>query len=48
MPRVEPRFYNCPARSLMTFLIDLPRLFTIVEELNKKMQKPYDRCGTRV
>lgn len=36
MPRLEPRFYDCPGRSVMTLLTAVPRTFTTAEELNKK------------
>jgi hypothetical protein len=32
MMRIEPRFYDCPGRSVT----EVPRLFTIAEELNKE------------
>jgi hypothetical protein len=36
MPRIEPRFYDCPGRNVMTLLTEVPRHFTTAEELNKQ------------
>jgi len=36
MPRIEPRFYDCPSRNVMTLLTAVPRIFTTAKEVNKK------------
>ena len=36
MPRIEPRFYDCPSRNVTTLLNAVPPIFTTATEVNKK------------